>query len=156
MSVFTKNILTITGRNHCGVVDKPLTMLTGDCWFDTGFLQSVGWDQAMARPHLTIAVGGLLNTNKQNQLQISFATHLLAHLSSMWAFVIIGCLSFAVHPSLVWCLPTIYIKQHLLNCLVEFHQTLKGLFLDGPLSKLFKDFNSIQNSGCHGNQKEKL
>ena len=26
----------------------------------------------------------------------------------------------------------------------------------GPLSKWFKDFNSMQNSGCHGNQKEKL
>ena len=28
--------------------------------------------------------------------------------------------------------------------------------MGGPISKLFKEFHSMQNSGCHGNQKEKL
>ena len=41
VSVFTKKILAITGKSHCGVVDKPLAMLTRDSGFDTRFLQSV-------------------------------------------------------------------------------------------------------------------
>ena len=48
------------------------------------------------------------------------------------------------------------LKQHLiLNHLVEFHQTSQGWSLDDPLSKLLKDFHSMQNSGCLGNLKEK-
>ena len=38
---------------------------------------------------------------------------------------------------------TIYFKCLLLNYQVEFHQTLQEWFLDGSLSKLFKDFNSM-------------
>ena len=60
-------------------------------------------------------------------------------------------------PSILYvrCVSTIYFKHYLLlNYCVEFHQTLQELSLDGPLSKMFKDFNSMQNSGCHGNHKE--
>ena len=48
---------------------------------------------------------------------------------------------------------TICFKQHfLLNHLVDCHQTSQYWSFGGPLSKLFKEFNSIPNSGCHGTQ----
>ena len=50
-------------------------------------------------------------------------------------------------------LSTICLKQYLLNYWVEFYQTLQEWFLDGPLLKLFKDFNSMKNSGRHKKRK---
>ena len=48
-------------------------------------------------------------------------------------------------------------KRHLLlNRLANFDETSQGCSLGGALSKLLKEMNSMQNSGCHGNRKEKL
>ena len=48
-------------------------------------------------------------------------------------------------------------KQHLLhNHRVDCHQISQEWSLGGPLTKLFKEFHSMQNSGCHGNQKKNL
>ena len=50
---------------------------------------------------------------------------------------------------------TFCFKQHLLlNCLANFDKTLQGCSLGGPLSNLFKELNSMWNSGCHGNGDE--
>jgi hypothetical protein len=35
----------------------------------------------------------------------------------------------------------------------KFVETLQGCSLHKALPKLFKELNSIKNSGCHGNQK---
>ena len=59
-----------------------------------------------------------------------------------------------IHWSVVWHLSSIYFKQCLLNYWVKFRQTLQKWTLDGPLSKILKDFYSMQNSGCLGNQNE--
>ena len=48
------------------------------------------------------------------------------------------------------------LKRHLLNHLANVDEISQGCSLGGALSKLFKEINSMQNSGCHGNQKEKL
>ena len=42
---------------------------------------------------------------------------------------------------------TICFKRHLLNHCVDFHQTSQEWSSGGPLSKLFKKFHSMQNSG---------
>ena len=43
----------------------------------------------------------------------------------------------------------------LLNHWANLDETWQGCSLGKALQKLFKRFNSIHNSGCHGNQKEK-
>jgi hypothetical protein len=40
--------------------------------------------------------------------------------------------------------------------LAKFVETLMGSSLHENQPKLFKELNSMQNSGCHGNQKKKL
>ena len=49
------------------------------------------------------------------------------------------------------------VRQHLLllNHWANLDETWQGCFLGEALQKLFKEFNSIHNSGCHDNQKEK-
>ena len=42
------------------------------------------------------------------------------------------------------------------NHWADLHQTSQEWSLGGLLPKLFKELNLFQNSGCHGNQKEKL
>ena len=50
---------------------------------------------------------------------------------------------------------TNFFKQHLLlNRLANFDETLQGCSLDA-LSRLPKEINIMQNSGCHGNQNGK-
>lgn len=50
---------------------------------------------------------------------------------------------------------TFYFKHYLIiNCLVEDGKTWQECFLYETLSKLFKELNSIQNSGCYGNRNE--
>ena len=44
----------------------------------------------------------------------------------------------------------------LLYYLAKSNQTSQECSLHGPLQNSFKEINSMQNSGCHGNQKEKL
>jgi hypothetical protein len=39
---------------------------------------------------------------------------------------------------------------------MEVNKIWLGYFLDVPLSTLFKEFQFMKNSGCHGNQSEKL
>ena len=79
---------------------------------------------------------------------------------SGWSVVIIGCpssvvrRSSVVRPSFVRCLSTLWFKQHLLIYWVVFQQILQHWSLDGPLLNLFNDINSIQSSGCNGNQNE--
>ena len=41
------------------------------------------------------------------------------------------------------------------NHWANLDETWQGCSLGEALQKLFKEFNSIHNSGCHGNQKEK-
>ena len=43
----------------------------------------------------------------------------------------------------------------LLNHWANLDDTWQGCSLGDSLQKLFKEFNSIHNSGCHGNQKGK-
>ena len=38
---------------------------------------------------------------------------------------------------------------------MDSNQTWQKWSLGGPLSKLFKEFDSMQNSGCYGNKREK-
>ena len=47
------------------------------------------------------------------------------------------------------------IFKHLLpNCWANLDQTWQECSLGGPLQKLFTEFDSIKNSGCHGNEIE--
>ena len=49
-----------------------------------------------------------------------------------------------------------FFKLHLLlNHWMDSNQTWQKWSLGGPLSKLFKEFDSMQNSGCYGNKREK-
>ena len=58
----------------------------------------------------------------------------------------------------VMCLPCIvnnFFKHLLLpNCWANLDQTWQECSLGGPLQKLFTEFDSIKNSGCHGNEIE--
>ena len=46
-----------------------------------------------------------------------------------------------------------YISSY--NHRMSSNQTWQKWSLGGPLSKLFKEFDSMQNSGCYGNKREK-
>ena len=70
----------------------------------------------------------------------------LAHLSttcSRGAFRVVIC-------------PSCIVFKHLLlpNRWASLDQTWQECFLGGPLQKLFTEFDSIKNSGCHGNEIE--
>ena len=73
----------------------------------------------------------------------------LAHLSttcSRGAFRVVRC------PS---CVVNNFFKHLLLpNRWANFDQTWQECSLGGPLQKVFTEFDSIKNSGCHGNQIE--
>ena len=62
-----------------------------------------------------------------------------------------------VRPSVVVVVrPFTFFKLHLLlNHWMDSNQTWQKWSLGGPLSKLFKEFDSMQNSGCYGNKREK-
>ena len=73
----------------------------------------------------------------------------LAHLStmcSMGAFRVVRCLSSVVNNFF----------EHLLlpNRWANLDQTWQECSLGGPVQKLFTEFYSIKNSGCHGNEIE--
>ena len=80
-----------------------------------------------------------------------FLQFVLAHLSttcSKGAFSEVRC------PS---CIVNNFFKHLLLpNCWANLDQTWQECFLGGPLQKLFTEFDSIKNSGCHGNEIEFL
>ena len=44
--------------------------------------------------------------------------------------------------------------QLLLNRWANLDQTWQECSLGGPLKKVFTEFDSVKNSGCHGNQME--
>ena len=73
----------------------------------------------------------------------------LAHLSttcSRGAFMVVIC---------PLCVINNFFKHLFLpNCLANSDQTWQECFLGGPLQKLFTEFDSIKNSGCHGNKME--
>ena len=71
----------------------------------------------------------------------------LAHLStcSRGAFRMVMC------PS---CIVNNFFKHLLPNCWANLDQTWQKCSLGGPLQKLSTDFDSIENSGCHGNEME--
>ena len=48
------------------------------------------------------------------------------------------------------------VRQTTSNHKAEFHKISQEWPLNGPLLKLFKDFHTMEYSGCHGNQKETL
>jgi hypothetical protein len=55
------------------------------------------------------------------------------------------------------CVVNFCFKQHLLlNPWAKLDETCHKCSLHEALAKLFKEINSMQNSGCHGNRKEKL
>ena len=73
----------------------------------------------------------------------------LAHLSttcSRGAFRVVRCLS---------CVVNNFFKHLLLpNRWANLDQTWQECSLGGPLQKVFTEFDSIKNSGCHGNEIE--
>ena len=75
-----------------------------------------------------------------------FFYHFLAHLSttcSRGPFRVVRCLS---------CVVNNFFKHLLLpNHWANLDQTWQECSLGGPLQKLSTDFDSIKNSGCHGN-----
>ena len=75
----------------------------------------------------------------------------LAHLSttcSRGAFRVVMC------PS---CVVNNFFKHLLLpNRWANLDETWQECFLGGPLQNLFTEFDSIKNSGCHGNKMEFL
>ena len=75
----------------------------------------------------------------------------LAHLStarSRGAFRVVRCTS---------CVVNNFFKHLLLpNRLANLDQAWQECSLRGPLQKLFTEFDSIKNSGCHGNEIEFL
>ena len=71
----------------------------------------------------------------------------LAHLSttcSRGAFRVVMCPSYVVNNFF----------KHLPNRWVNLDQTWQECSLGGPLQKLFTEFDSIKNSGCHSNKIE--
>ena len=75
-------------------------------------------------------------------------TCFLAHLSttcSRGAIRVVRCLS---------CVVNNFFKHLLPNCWANLDQTWQECSLGGPLQKLFTEFDSIKNSGCHGNEIE--
>ena len=86
----------------------------------------------------------------QRDLRILDCGHeFLAHLSttcSRGAFRVVMCLSSVVNN---------FFKHLLLpNGSANLNQTWQECFLGGPLQKFFTEFDSIKNSGCHGNEME--
>ena len=72
----------------------------------------------------------------------------LAHLSttcSRGAFRVVRCPSSNVNN---------FFKHLLPNRWANLDQTWQECYLGGPLQKLFTEFDSIKNSGCHGNEIE--
>ena len=71
----------------------------------------------------------------------------LAHRSTTWgAFRVVKCLS---------CVVNNFFKHLLLpNRWANLDQTWQECSLGGVLQKLFTEFDSIRNSGCHGNETE--
>ena len=55
---------------------------------------------------------------------------------------------------IVWssCVRSSFKHHLLLNGLTNLDQTCQECFLGGPFEKLSTEFDSIKNSGCHGNQ----
>ena len=52
------------------------------------------------------------------------------------------------------CVVNNFFKHHVPNCWANLDQTWQECALGGPLQKLFTEFDSIKNSGCHGNEME--
>ena len=83
-------------------------------------------------------------------LRLHFTLSLIIRIIS-FNIVIALCPSSVVGPS------TFLLKWHfLLNQWASFHHASQECSLWWSFWKLPKDINSMQNSGCHGNQKEKL
>ena len=75
--------------------------------------------------------------------------HFLAHLSTKCSD---RAIVIALRPSSV---NNFFKHLLLLNYWVNLDETWQGCSLGEAVQKLFKEINSIYNSGCHGNQKEK-
>ena len=52
------------------------------------------------------------------------------------------------------CVVNNFFKHLLPNHWATLDQTWQECYLRGPLQKLFTEFDSIKNSGCHGNEME--
>ena len=80
----------------------------------------------------------------------------LAHLSttcSRGAFRVVMCPSSVVRRAS--CVVNNFFKHLLLpNCWANLDQTWQEYPLGRPLQNLFTEFDSIKNSGCHGNEIE--
>ena len=85
---------------------------------------------------------------KWEKIKLKFIFFFLAHLSttcSRGAFRVVMCLS---------CVINIFFKHLLPNRWANLDQTWQECSLGGLLQKLFTEFDSIKNSGCHGNELE--
>ena len=96
--------------------------------------------------------GGLHSSNSKSLSEPNnFSSIFLAHLSttcSSGAFRVVRC------PS---CVINNFFKHLLLpNRWANLDQTWQECSLGRPLQKLFTEFDSIKNSGCHGNKIEFL
>ena len=90
------------------------------------------------------ALKGFLSTNF-----ISFWDMFLAHLSTTCSR---GAFRVVRGPS---CIVNNFFKHLLLpNPWANLYQTWQECSLGGPLQKVFTEFDSIKNSGCHGNEIE--
>ena len=86
--------------------------------------------------------------SSSNLLLIWTSLQFLAHLSttcSRGTFRVVMC------PS---CVVNNFFKHLLPNRWANLDQTWQECSLGGPLQKLFTEFDSIKNSGCHGNEIE--
>ena len=85
-----------------------------------------------------------------------FTTLFLAHLSttcSRGAFRVVRCWSCVVGRAT--CIVNNFFEHLLLPIpSANLDQTWQECSLGGPLQKLFTEFDSIKNSGCHGNEIE--
>ena len=105
-----------------------------------GFSRHSGWAFSGIMPLIFISSG-------KKGSSFAYWTF-LAHLSttcSRGAFRVVMCLS---------CVVNNFFKHLLPNCWANLDQTWQECSLGGPLQKLFTEFDSIKNSGCHGNEIE--
>ena len=129
-------------------------------WISIKFVHIMPWGQNYPHP------GGpkLQHKNKEDQLQNLSSLKLeglelwyLIFSISFWTFISsfehkVLRVSYCDRPMSV---NNFYKHLLLLNHWANLDETWQGCSLCEALQKLFKEFNSILNCGCHGNQKEK-
>ena len=113
----------------------------------TEFLLKKGSIKKFSLPPFNTFLRKTIYFNDYGSMQCFFLAH-LSTARSRGAFRVVRC------PS---CVVNNFFKHLLLpNRLANLDQTWQECSLGGPLQKLFTEFDSIKNSGCHGNEIEFL